>query len=306
MASQPGSSVRAARSSRRARFASDCRNASSWAEVRAARAHELHFVEHPLRVLVEEGELHRPECARRGVAAHQCTTEQHVLGADEHRRTLRVVEPAAGVRAAQRTCTSFGRGGGTRCRCRLRASRTTPGRHRRSARPGCASAGTRPAAAGCGRGSGCGEQPSRASPRRSCRSRRRNQHARPRIDRQRELPRVRLHVLAEHDSIDGGAVHGISWREQCDGRRIIPDRLRPAAFVASSAWDDSPRGRLPVVQTGPGFLETSRGDCQILSVDASPHPATRNPIIQSAAATVRSCQSMRGGRRRHGHVDAAR
>ena len=67
---------------------------------RATRAHELHLVEHPLRIFVEQRELHRPQRAGRGVAAHQRAAQQHVLGAHEHRRALRRRQPAAGVDAS--------------------------------------------------------------------------------------------------------------------------------------------------------------------------------------------------------------
>ena len=63
----------------------------------------------------------------------------------------------------------------------------------------------------------------------------------------------------------------------------------PTGCDQPSSWhhrarDDSRRGRLPVIQTRPGFLETSRSDCQILSVDA------RRPTVDGVTDT-----SMRQG-----------
>ena len=176
---------------------------------RAARAHELHFVEHPRRVLVQEGELRRPERARRGVAAHQCTAQQHVLGTDEHRRTLRVVEPAVGVLAAHEHVHVLGPGEAVvAVRFRREAAEPLPDGigGLLDQRPHGQAPDQPP-----GRGAGAPQAvrgPAERDRRGLARARRCHQHTRPCIGRQRELPRVRLHVLAEHDSIDGGAVHG--------------------------------------------------------------------------------------------------
>ena len=203
---------------RRARSVSDCRNASSWAEVARPRAHELHFVEHPLRVLVQEGELHRPERARRGVAAHQCTAQQHVLRADEHGWTLRVVEPAASVLAAHEDvhvfrprelvlAVRFGRQLAEPVTRRFRGLLDERPHRQAPDQPPRRGAGAPQAV--------CGPpERHRGGLARACR---RDQDLWPSFDGQRELPRVGLHVRAEHDSIDGGAVHGdISWRKRCD------------------------------------------------------------------------------------------
>ena len=43
---------------------------------------------------MEKCELHRPDCARGGVAAHERTTQQHVLRANDDCWSLRVIKPA--------------------------------------------------------------------------------------------------------------------------------------------------------------------------------------------------------------------
>ncbi len=175
---------------------------------RAAGAHELHLVEHPLRVLVQEGELHRPDRAGRGVAAHQRAAQQHVLGAHEHRRALRRLQPAAAVHAAHQhvhvlrprepaLVVHFGR--------ELAEPLLDPLRGLLDERPHRQAPDQ-----SAGRGVGTPQSvrgPSQRHRGRLARTRGRDQDPRPRIGREGELPRVGLHVLAEHDSIDGGAVH---------------------------------------------------------------------------------------------------
>ena len=70
-------------------------------------AHELHFVEHPLRVLMKQGKLHWPDGARRSVAAHERPAQQHVLGADEHGRALRRLQPTRSFHAAHQHVDVF-------------------------------------------------------------------------------------------------------------------------------------------------------------------------------------------------------
>ena len=72
--------------------------------------HELHFVEYPLRVLVQERELDRPDRARRGVAAHQGSAKEHVLRANEHGRTFRRVQPPARLDSAHQQVHLVGPG----------------------------------------------------------------------------------------------------------------------------------------------------------------------------------------------------
>lgn len=66
----------------------------------AARPHELDFVEDPLYVVMKQCELHRPVDPRGCVVAHQGAAEEHVLGADEHRRALRLGKSVARLDAA--------------------------------------------------------------------------------------------------------------------------------------------------------------------------------------------------------------
>ena len=66
----------------------------------AARAHELHFVEDPLGVLVEQRKFHRPDRAGGGVAPHEGAAEQHVLGTNDDRRVLGSFQPVCGLHAA--------------------------------------------------------------------------------------------------------------------------------------------------------------------------------------------------------------
>ena len=60
---------------------------------RQPRAHELHLVEHPLGVVVQQCEVHRPTEAAHRVAAHQRAADQHVLSPDEDGGALRVLIP---------------------------------------------------------------------------------------------------------------------------------------------------------------------------------------------------------------------
>ena len=175
---------------------------------RAARAHELHLVEHPLRVFVQEGELHWPVCPGRGVAAHQRPAQEHVLGAHEHGRALRRFQPAVGLHATHEhvhifrpreaaLVVHFGRQLAEPLLGLLfrlldeRPHRQTP---------------DQPAGRAVGiPQSMCG--PPERHRGRLARSRRRDQDPRPGIGRQRELPRVGMAARAERASIESRSVH---------------------------------------------------------------------------------------------------
>ena len=76
----------------------------------AARAHELHYVEHPLRVFVEQRKLHRPDRTRGRVTAHEGTAEKHALGTDDDRGAFGVLEPTRGFDAAHEDMDVLGPG----------------------------------------------------------------------------------------------------------------------------------------------------------------------------------------------------
>ena len=171
---------------------------------RAACAHELHLVEHPLRVLVQEGELHRPDCPGRRVATHQGTAKQHVLGADEHRRALRRLQPVAIVHAAHEHVHVLGPRESARA-VHFGGQLGEPVLDRVRGLLDERPHGQAPDQTAW-RGVGA-PQPVRRPPERHggrlARSGRRNQNPRPFAGRQRELPRVWLLVGAERESIDG-------------------------------------------------------------------------------------------------------
>lgn len=62
--------------------------------------HELHFVEDPEGILVEEAEIEGPACASDGVSAIESAGQEHVLCADEDGGFFRVELPANVLRAA--------------------------------------------------------------------------------------------------------------------------------------------------------------------------------------------------------------
>ena len=179
---------------------------------RPARAHELHFVEHPLGVLVQKSELHRPDCTGRGIAAHQRAAQQHVLGAHEHGRAFRRLQPAVGVHPAhEHVHVLEASGGGLGRPLQPRACQTSPLTDVRGLldeRPhGQAPDQT------AGRGVGAPQPVRRPRERhggRLSRSSRRNQDLRPRISRERELPPVGGLFFAERGSIDGCAVQAMT------------------------------------------------------------------------------------------------
>ena len=177
---------------------------------RAARAHQLHLVEHPLGVLVQEGELHRPDRPGRGVAAHQSTAQQHVLRAHEHRRALRRLEPAVGVHPAHEHVHIV----------RPREQPRPVGFGRQPAEPLLDHLGRlldeRPHGQAPDQSAGCPlgtpqpvRGPSERHRGRLSRSGRRNQDPRPRIGGEGQLPRVGVPVVSERDAIEGGAVQAI-------------------------------------------------------------------------------------------------
>lgn len=63
-------------------------------------SHWAFFIHYPQRVLVQQGVFHGPAGAAGGVAAVECSREQHVLRADQHGRSLRFQPPAVRIFAA--------------------------------------------------------------------------------------------------------------------------------------------------------------------------------------------------------------
>jgi hypothetical protein len=61
-------------------------------------AHELHFIEHPKRVVVEEREFRGPARPPGGVASHQGPRNKHILRADQDCRLLRRLIPTRPAR----------------------------------------------------------------------------------------------------------------------------------------------------------------------------------------------------------------
>ena len=64
------------------------------------RAHQLHFVEHPLGVVVQQGEVDRPSEPAHGIPAHERAADEHVLSPDDDCGSLRLLVPARLVLAA--------------------------------------------------------------------------------------------------------------------------------------------------------------------------------------------------------------
>ena len=181
----------------------------------ASRAHELHFVEHPLRVFVEKRELHRPDGARRSVAAHERAAQQHVLRPDDDRGPFGTVEPACRLDTAhehvdilvgQGKHVVFGYSGLLQLLEPLidrpdglidqRAHRQAPDEPSRR-RLG------RPHPMCC---------PTEGDGGRFSRARRRNQDLRPFVRREPVLPSVGVCTFSEYGPIDTGAVHACPLR----------------------------------------------------------------------------------------------
>ena len=122
------------------------RKASSWADVARPGPHQLHLVKHPLRILVEDGEFHRPQGAGRGIASHQSAAQQHVLGAHDDGRPLGGLEPPRPNRhrPSIHGCCRLGAVGRRDPSSLLRCGTPSYAPCRMSDSPACASGGTRP------------------------------------------------------------------------------------------------------------------------------------------------------------------